>query len=119
MNFGDNVAEKLSLVVFEVQNTTRMAVEKNAFSLMSFCSIRYLQSRKLLNLPLFPTTVTLMKLKSVVVIFKTLVVNQDEVKKKKKNYLKSISLFTLECLTRFTWQKPPLIHKWAEGRRSC
>ena len=84
MNFGDNVAEKLSLVVFEVQNITRMAVEKNAFSLMSFCSIRYLQSRKLLNLPLFPTTVTLMKLKSVVVIFKTLVVNQDEVKKKKK-----------------------------------
>ena len=57
MNFGDNVAEKLSLVVFEVQNITRMAVEKNAFSLMSFCSIRYLQSRKLLNLPLFPTTV--------------------------------------------------------------
>ena len=84
MNFGDNVAEKLSLVVFEVQNITGMAVEKNAFSLMSFCSIRYLQSRKLLNLPLFPTTVTLMKLKSVVVIFKTLVVNQDEVKKKKK-----------------------------------
>ena len=59
MNFGDNVAEKLSLVVFEVQNITRMAVEKNAFSLMSFCSIRYLQSRKLLNLPLFPTTVYL------------------------------------------------------------
>ena len=59
-----------------------------------------------------------MKLKSVVVFFKTLVVNQDEVKKK-KIYLKSISLCTLECLTRFTWQKPPLMHKWAEGRRSC
>ena len=65
----------------------------------------------------FQPLCTLMKLKSVVVFFKILIINFDEVKY--SFYLKSISLFTLKCLTRFTWQKLPLIHKWVKGRRSC